>query len=106
MRRASAVLLGAAALLAALAPAQALAATGLTIQPVRIDQTLNAGDVADGNILLTNASDAPVDVELSVEDFVPTAGEESIKFVPRAEGVTSVRDWVSRSTKARTCPTR
>jgi hypothetical protein len=79
-------------------PAVTLASTGLAIQPVKLDQTLKPGDHAEGEILLTNSSDTPVDVEPSVEDFIPTAGAESIKFVDRAPGVTSVRDWIKLST--------
>jgi hypothetical protein len=72
-----------------------LASTGLTIQPVKISQTLNPGQEATGAILLTNASEEDVLVELKVEDFVPTAGAEGIQFVGRAEGVTTVRDWIT-----------
>ncbi|HVY72773.1 MAG TPA: hypothetical protein VG984_01825 [Candidatus Paceibacterota bacterium] len=77
----------------------ALAATGLSIQPVKIDQTLNPGDVLDGSILLSNASDGPVNVELSLQDFVPTAGADGIQFIGRTEGVTSVIDWIHVETK-------
>ena len=34
-------------------------------------------------------------MEIGVEDFVPTAGTTNINFVGRAEGNTTVRDWVS-----------
>lgn len=78
----------------------ALAATGLSIQPVKIDQTLNPGDVLDGSILLSNASDGPVEVELSLQDFVPTAGADGIQFIGRTEGVTSVIDWIKVDAKS------
>jgi hypothetical protein len=68
--------------------------TGLTIQPVKISQTLNPGQEASGFILLSNASEEDVLVELKVEDFIPTAGAEGVQFVGRAPGLTTVRDWV------------
>lgn len=71
------------------------AATGLTIQPVKISQQLNPGQSVDGTILLTNASSEDVVVDVNIEDFVPTAGTETFQFVGRAPGVTSVRDWIS-----------
>lgn len=72
----------------------AYATTGLSIQPVKIDQTINPGDTIDGTILLSNASDGPVDVAVSLQDFLPTAGYDSIQFVGRTDGVTSVVDWI------------
>lgn len=80
---------------ALLAPALAQAATGLTIQPVKVSQTINKGQEVRGTILLKNASEEDVVVETNIEDFVPTAGEESISFVGRAPGVTTVRDWIT-----------
>jgi hypothetical protein len=71
------------------------AATGLTIQPIKIDETLTAGESTTGTILLTNASDGPVDVEVSKQDFIPVSGAESIQFVGRTTGVTSVIDWIT-----------
>ena len=68
---------------------------GLTIQPVKISQTLTPGDTATGFIHLTNASDADVKVDVSVQDFIPVAGAESIQFVSRAPGITTVRDWIT-----------
>ncbi len=70
------------------------ASTGLTIQPVKISYDLKPGETASGTISLTNASDAAVNVDMKVEDFVPLAGSYNIQFVGRAEGVTTVRDWV------------
>lgn len=90
---------GVALLLYGVSFAPAFAATGLSIQPVKIDQTINPGDVLDGSILLSNASDGPVDVELSLQDFVPTAGADGIQFIGRTEGVTSVIDWIKVDTK-------
>lgn len=92
-------ILGTAALLASfvLAPVSALAATtGLTIQPVKASYTLAPGASVSGAISLTNAStEAAVQVDLKVEDFIPLAGSDQLQFVPRAEGVTTVRDWVT-----------
>ena len=76
-------------------PAISLAATGLTIQPIKISETLNPGESTSGTILLTNASDGPVDVDVSKQDFVPVSGAESIQFVGRTNGVTSVVDWIN-----------
>lgn len=76
-------------------PSAANAATGLKIQPVKISETLSPGQQTSGTILLTNASDGPVNVEVSVQDFIPVGGADSIQFVGRAEGVTSVLDWIT-----------
>ncbi len=72
-----------------------LAATGLTIQPIKISQTLKPGDQSEGDILLTNASAKDVQVDISIQDFVPTAGTATFQFIGRAPGVTTVMDWVS-----------
>ncbi len=86
----------AAALLLLGAPLTSFAAnTGLTIQPVKASHELEAGSSLEGTILLTNASDEAIQVELSVEDFIPLAGGDSIQFVSRAPGVTTVRDWIT-----------
>lgn len=76
-------------------PNGALASTGLTIQPIKISETIDVGESASGYISLTNASNDAIKVELDVEDFVPTAGTTNINFVGRAEGNTTVRDWIS-----------
>ena len=74
----------------------AFAATGLTIQPTKVSHTLKPGERLSGNIRLSSASDGDaIQVEASVEDFVPVAGAESIQFVGRAPGVTTVRDWIT-----------
>lgn len=70
------------------------AGTGLTIQPVKISHTLEKGATAQGYISLSNASEEDVQVDLKIEDFVPNAGGDGIKFVSRAEGLTTVRDWI------------
>ncbi len=74
------------------------AGTGLTIQPIKISQTLKPSDTVSGQILLTNASDKDVAVDIAIEDFIPTAGTETFQFVGRAPGVTSVRDWITIKT--------
>ena len=71
------------------------AGTGLTIQPVKISQTINPGDEIQGKIYLANASEDDVIVTLKVEDFIPSAGTSNIQFIGRAPGLTTVRDWVS-----------
>lgn len=72
------------------------AATGLTLQPIKVSHTLKSGEEVSGVISLQNASNQRINVDVAVEDFVPTAGSNnSINFVGRAEGNTTVRDWVS-----------
>lgn len=71
------------------------AGTGLTIQPVKISHTIDKGGSATGYISLSNASETAVKVELKVEDFVPNAGGDGVRFVSRAPGVTTVRDWIT-----------
>jgi hypothetical protein len=77
-----------------LVPQKASAATGLTIQPVKISQDLTASSTTSGDILLTNASDSDVKVTVSVADFVPLANTDTLQFINSAAGVTSVKDWV------------
>ena len=81
--------------LSVLVPLTASATTGLSIQPVKIDETITPGNSLTGQILLQNASDGPVNVDVSEQDFIPNAGADSIEFVGRTEGVTSVRDWIN-----------
>lgn len=71
------------------------ASTGLTIQPIKVSQTMKPGDAISGTIRLSNASDEDVVVDLSVQDFIPVAGAETFQFVNRAPGVTTVRDWIT-----------
>lgn len=73
----------------------AKAGTGLTIQPIKISQTMKPGDSISGKIMLTNASEDDVSVDLNIQDFIPTAGTETFQFVGRAPGVTTVRDWIN-----------
>ncbi len=68
---------------------------GLSIQPIKVSQTLRPGDEVTGFFSLTNAGSERVEVTLTVEDFVPTAGTPNINFIGRAEGVTTVRDWIT-----------
>lgn len=67
---------------------------GLTIQPIKISHTIEAGDFVSDVITLTNASDVRVKVGIKVEDFIPVAGQEGIQFVGRAPGITTARDWI------------
>lgn len=69
--------------------------TGLTIQPVKASHEIEAGSSKSGVILLSNASDEKIQVEVKIEDFIPLAGGDSIQFVSRAPGVTTVRDWIT-----------
>lgn len=71
------------------------AGVGLTIQPVKVSHTIELGESVSGIIRLINASDDVVKVEAKVEDFVPMGGTENYQFVGRAEGVTTVRDWIT-----------
>lgn len=75
----------------------AFAATGLTIQPIKISPTINPGEEISGAISLINASDDENEtlVTLRVEDFIPAAGSEGVNFVGRAPGVTTVMDWIT-----------
>lgn len=77
-----------------MAPSTVSAGTGLTVQPIKISQTMKPGDTVSGKVLLTNASPEDVTVDLSIQDFVPSPGSDSFNFVGRAEGVTTVRDWI------------
>lgn len=69
--------------------------TGLSVQPIKISETIEPGNFVSGAISLNNASDQKVKVEVTVEDFIPAAGSTNIQFVGRAEGVTTVRDWIT-----------
>jgi len=73
----------------------AKASTGLTIQPVKVSHTMKPGESVSGVINLKNASQTEVNVEVKVEDFIPTAGATGVQFVGRAPGVTTVRDWIT-----------
>lgn len=70
------------------------AGTGLSIQPVKVSHTINPGETISDIIYLTNASEEDVKVEVTVEDFIPAVGSVNISFVGRAEGLTTVRDWI------------
>src|SRR3990167_7738153 len=70
------------------------ASTGLTIQPIKISETIEPSNSKSGVITLSNASSQDVKVDISVEDFVPTYGSSNINFVGRAQGNTTVRDWI------------
>ena len=72
----------------------AKANTGLTIQPVKASHTINPGETVSGVISLTNASEDDARIEVTVEDFIPAAGS-GLQFVGRAEGLTTVRDWIA-----------
>src|SRR5690348_14824261 len=61
---------------AAMVPLVASASVGLKIQTVKVSETLNPGESTEGSIILTNVSDRPVKVTLSVNDFVPLSGAD------------------------------
>lgn len=71
------------------------ASTGLTIQPVKVSETMKAGEAISGTILLSNASDEAVEVDVTTQDFIPLAGAEGLQFVDHAPGLTSVKDWIT-----------
>lgn len=71
------------------------ASTGLTIQPVKDSHTIEPGKSVSSQITLKNESDSAVKVEVTIEDFIPAAGSTNVQFVGRAEGVTTVRDWIT-----------
>lgn len=71
------------------------AGVGLGIQPTKISHTIEPGQSVSGFISLNNASDEAVKVEVAVQDFIPTAGTQSIHFIERAEGMTTARDWIT-----------
>lgn len=73
---------------------EAQASVGLTIQPIKVSHTLNPGESTSGSIRISNASAEPVNVDLKVEDFIPLAGTETVQFVGRAPGLTTLRDWI------------
>lgn len=72
----------------------ASANSGLKIQPIKISKTIAPGESSSGVIRLANAGSSKIQVEISVEDFTPLSGGEGVEFVGRAEGVTTVRDWI------------
>lgn len=74
---------------------RAFAGIGLSLQPNKISHTIEPGESVSGSIFLKNVSDADVKAEVEVNDFIPTPGTGDFHFVKRAEGVTSVRDWVT-----------
>jgi len=68
---------------------------GITVRPIKISHTMLPGSTVSGSIALTNASPDVVDIDLGIEDFIPSAGTTNVQFIGRAEGVTTVRDWIS-----------
>jgi len=71
------------------------AGTGLSITPVKVSHTINPGEAASGIITLKNSGANKINVDVKVEDFIHAAGSSNIKFVGRAEGLTTVRDWIT-----------
>jgi hypothetical protein len=71
------------------------AGIGLGIQPTKVSYTIEPGESVSDKIILKNASDSDIKVEVDVQDFIPTPGTGDFHFVERASGITSVRDWVS-----------
>ena len=70
-------------------------AAGLKIQPIKVSHTIEQGESVSGIISLKNAGNNRINVEVTVEDFIPSAGTTDIKFVGRAEGNTTALDWIS-----------
>ncbi|MBI2476289.1 MAG: hypothetical protein HYV67_03535 [Candidatus Taylorbacteria bacterium] len=71
------------------------AGIGLSVQPVKVLHTIKPGETVSGAISLRNESDEDVNVEVTVEDFIPAAGSINLQFIGRTEGVTTVRDWIT-----------
>lgn len=71
------------------------AGAGLTIAPAKVLETVDPGKSVSGEISLKNESADQVKIEITVEDFIPAAGSTNVRFVGRAEGVTTVRDWIT-----------
>ncbi len=71
------------------------ASVGLTIEPVKVSHTLKPGESVSGQIKVTNRSNEKVKVEVNTKDFIPLEGTVTIQIIERAEGVTTVRDWIS-----------
>lgn len=71
------------------------ASVGLTIEPVKVLHTMNPGESVSGEIKVTNRSDQAVKIEVNVKDFVPLKGTVTIQIIERAEGVTTVKDWIT-----------
>ena len=82
-------------LLAAMHAPHAEAGVGFTLRPVKVSHTMQPGEIVSGSFTLINESDEDINVVFAVEDFVPTAGTTNISFVGRAEGNTTVRDWIT-----------
>ncbi len=76
------------------------AGIGLSIQPNKVSHTIEPGKSVSGVIAIKNVSDSDVKVEVEVNDFIPTPGTGDFHFVERAEGVTSVRDWITTGSPA------
>lgn len=78
------------------AASQVLAANiGLSVQPIKVVETLKPGESFSGAIQITNVSDGAVGVETNIKDFVPLEGSYQVRFVGRVPGITSVQDWIS-----------
>lgn len=70
-------------------------AAGLRIQPIKVSHTIEQGESISGFISLKNAGDDRINVEVTTEDFIPSAGSTDIQFVGRAKGNTTALDWIS-----------
>lgn len=68
---------------------------GLKIMPIKVSYTLKPNETVTDKINLTNPTPETIQVQTKVEDFIPVAGAEGAQFIGRAEGMTTVRDWVS-----------
>lgn len=71
------------------------ATTGLSITPIKLSHVMDAGETVFGVIELTNVSDSSVGIDKEAQDFVPIAGQNSLQFVGRTNGLTTVADWIT-----------
>lgn len=77
----------------------ASAKQGFTIYPAKISLTVDKGKEQTISIKLTNAGDDTVGVITTLEDMVPTSGASGYDYLPKAEGITSLVDWITVNKK-------
>lgn len=71
------------------------ASIGLTVEPVKVSHTMEPGESVSGRIKVTSRSSEEVEVAVNIKDFVPLKGTVTIQIIERAEGVTTVKDWIT-----------
>lgn len=68
----------------------------LGISPTQLDLTANPGEKITNTLRLTNASDAPVDIETIAENFVPS-GEEGAVDITEDRTTFALAEWITVS---------